>query len=82
MGTLISVSGSDLPILSVRGHSAEPLEHSHSGLHPPKNCVLVVNEWCRGESEEELRTYGFLDGTHWNDENVRTVGVGASVGHR
>lgn len=44
--------------------------------------MLVVNEWCRGESEEELRTYGFLDGTHWNDENVRTVGVGASVGHR
>lgn len=69
------------PILSVCSNSTKPLENPHSGLHPPKYRVLIFKEWCRRKSEEELRTYEFLDVRRWKDENVRTVGVGAGVGH-
>ena len=73
----VSVRDMGLPIFSVCRHSTKPLEDPHSRLYPPKNSVLVVKEWCRGKSEEELRTCDFLDETRWDDGNVRTVGVGA-----
>lgn len=69
--------GMVLPIFSVCRHGTKPLEDPHSRFYPPKDRVFVVKEWCRGKSEEELRTWGFLDGTRWDDENVRTVGVRA-----
>ena len=80
-GVLASLRGSVLPILSVCSHSTEPLEDSHSGLHPPKYCVLVVKEWRRSKGEEELGTCEFLDGTRRDGENNHTVGVGTGVGH-
>lgn len=55
-GGLDSARGSDSPILSVCGHSAKPLKDPHSGLHSPKDCVLVVKERCRSKREEELGT--------------------------
>ena len=57
------MKGTGSPILSVCRHSTKSLEDPHSGFYSPKNRVLVVKEWCRGESEEELRTCGFLDVT-------------------
>jgi len=57
---MVFLRGSDLPILSIRGHSTKSLENPHSGLHPPKDRVFVVKKWCRGKGEEELGTCGFL----------------------
>ena len=72
---------SDSPILSICSNSTEPLEDPHSGLHPSKDRVLIFKVWCRCKSEEELRTYKYSDARRWEDEDVRTVGVGARVGH-
>ena len=62
-GALNSATRLDSPILSIRGHSSKSLEDPHSGLHSPKDRVLVVEEWCRSEGEEELGTCGLLDRT-------------------
>lgn len=71
-----------LPILTVCGDSANPLEDPHSGLYSPEDCMLVVEVWCRGEGKEELRACEFLDGLCQGDTKTRTVAVGTGVSHR
>jgi len=71
------VTGSDSPILSIRGHGTKPLKDPHPRLHPPEDRMFIIKERCWGEGKEELRTYGSLDGTRWDDEDVRTISVGA-----
>lgn len=73
--------GSSLPILSICGHSTKSLEDPHSRFHPPEDRVFVVEGRRRSEGEEELGACGFLEGTRWDDEPVRTVAVGTGVSH-
>ena len=54
------------PVLRVRRHRADPLDHLHPAADPPEDRVLAVEERRRGQRDEELGP----------------VGVGARVGHR
>jgi hypothetical protein len=70
------------PVLDVRGYSTKPLEDPHPRIYPPKYRMLVVQERCRREGEEELRTCGSLaNETHQDTGNDRTVAVGTRVSH-
>ena len=43
-----------VPILRVSANSAKPLDHTYPCAYAPKNCVLVIKEWCWSEGDEEL----------------------------
>ena len=40
------------------GNSAKSLHNSHSRTNTAEDSMLVVQVWCRGKSDEELRSYG------------------------